>query len=155
MFDDMFKSADLLQKGLSASWTRNAVIRHNIANVETPGFKANDLEFESLLAKALEDSGDGFRGRATHEWHIDKKGFIGANTHPNHRDIGTGIRNRIDDVEPQLVKRKDLSMRMDGNNVDIEGENVKLAQNSLYYNTLMEKMNSELRRLKLAISEGK
>jgi flagellar basal-body rod protein FlgB len=44
---------------------------------------------------------------------------------------------------------------MDGNNVDIESENVKMAQNSLYYNTLMEKLNSELRRLRTAISEGR
>ena len=155
MFDKMFKPTDMMQKGLSAAWTRNAVIRHNIANVETPGFKANDLEFESLLAKAILDDNKGFRGWSTHEWHVDRKGFIGANTHPGHRDIGTGIRDSIDSIEPELVKRKDLSMRMDENNVDIEGENVKLAQNSLYYNTLLEKMNSELRRLRMAISEGR
>ena len=58
-------------------------------------------------------------------------------------------------VEPRLVKQRDLSMRIDGNNVDIEAENVKLAQNSIYYNTLLEKMNSELRRLRLAITEGR
>jgi len=46
-------------------------------------------------------------------------------------------------------------MRMDENNVDIEAENVKLAQNSLYYNTLIEKMNSEIRRLRTAITEGR
>jgi flagellar basal-body rod protein FlgB len=46
-------------------------------------------------------------------------------------------------------------MRMDGNNVDIESENVKLAQNSIYFNTLVEKMNSEIRRLKSAIAEGR
>ena len=154
MFDNMFKSTDLLQKGLSAAWTRNAVIRHNIANVETPGFKASDIEFETLLVRALEDDGSGFKGAATHEWHINRHGFIGAKTHPKHLDIGSGI-GGIESVEPRLVKRENLSMRMDGNNVDIEDENVKLAQNSLYYNTLMEKMNSELRRLRLAITEGK
>ena len=140
---------------MSAAWTRNAVIRHNIANVETPGFKASDLEFETLLARALEDTGYGFRGAVTHEWHIDKKGFIGSKTHEKHLDLGSGVVAGIDNIEPRVVKRENLSMRMDGNNVDIEDENVKLAQNSLYYNTLLEKMNSELRRLRLAITEGK
>jgi len=154
MFDNMFKSTDLLQKGLSAAWTRNAVIRHNIANVETPGFKASDIEFETLLVRAIEDTGSGFRGASTHEWHIDRKGFVGAKTHPKHLDIGSGF-SGVESVEPRLVKRENLSMRMDGNNVDIEDENVKLAQNSLYYNTLLEKMNSELRRLRMAITEGK
>ena len=150
----MFKSTDLLQQGLSAAWTRNAVIRHNIANVETPGYKAYDLEFETLLARAIEDDCVRFGGATTHEWHIDNKGFTGAKTHPKHLDIGSGARE-LSDVEPRLVRQNGLSMRMDGNNVDIESENVKLAQNSLYYNTLLEKMNSELRRLRLAITEGR
>ena len=135
MWDKIFKPMDLVQRGLSASWSRNAVIRNNIANVETPNFKASDLEFESLLANALKGSG-----------------FVGTKTHPRHIDIGV---TDVNSIRPRLVERKNLSMRMDGNNVDIEDENVKLAQNSLYYNTLLEKLNSEIRRLRMAITEGK
>ena len=135
MWDNLYKPVDLLQKGLSAAWTRNAVIRNNIANVETPGFKASDVEFERIMARAIESSG--FKAARTHERHID---FTSSD---------------ISSVHARVVKRRDTSMRMDENNVDIEAENVKLAQNSLYYNTLLEKMNSELRRLKLAISEGR
>ena len=135
MWDNMFKPIDLLQRGLSASWTRNAVIRNNIANVETPNFKSSDVEFETLMARAL-----------------DAGSFKGTKTHPKHIDIGAG---NLTGVNARIVKTEGLSMRMDGNNVDIESENVKLAQNSLYYNTLLEKMNSEIRRLRLAISEGK
>jgi len=135
MWNNMFKPIDLLQRGLSASWTRNAVIRNNIANVETPNFKASDVEFETLMERAATDTG-----------------FRGAMTHPGHRQIGAA---GLDSIQPLILKRQDLSMRMDGNNVDIESENVKLAQNSLYYNTLIEKMNSELRRLRAAISEGR
>ena len=136
MWDNIFKPIDFLQRGLSAAWTRNAVIRNNIANVETPRFKASDVEFETLMARAV--ASGGFKGTKTHRRHID----IGSEV-----DIAT--------VTPRIVERKNLSMRMDGNNVDIEDENVKLAQNSLYYNTLMEKMNSEIRRLRMAINEGR
>ena len=136
MWNNLFKPVDLLQKGLSAAWTRNAVIRNNIANVETPGFKASDVEFESLMARSIQDAG----------------GFVGARTHPGHREIGSGVKPP---VQPMIVQRDGTAMRYDENNVDIEAENVKLAQNSLYYNTLVEKMNSELRRLKAAISEGR
>ena len=138
MWNNVFRPIDVLQKGLSASWTRNAVIRNNIANVETPGFKASVLEFESLFAQALQGSG-----------------FTAKRTHPVHRDFGiVGVGN-IDNIRPMIHESKDLSMRMDGNNVDIESENVRMAQNSLYYNTLLEKMNSEIRRLRMAISEGR
>jgi len=139
MWEKMFKPVDMLQQGLSAAWTRNAVIRNNIANIETPGFKSSEVHFESLLARKLLDSGGG---------------FIGAKTHPGHRDIGSGVR-AMQPVHPRIVKTNDMSMRMDGNNVDIEAENVKLAQNSIYYNTLVEKLNGELRRLRMAISEGR
>ena len=135
MWDNLFKPMDMLQRGLSAAWTRNTVIRNNIANVETPGFKASDVEFETLLMRAL-----------------DEGTFKGTKTHPRHIDIGS---DKLSDLTPRIVERRDLSMRMDENNVDIEDENVKLAQNSLYYNTLIEKMNSEIRRLRMAITEGR
>jgi len=136
MWNNLFKPVDLLQNGLSAAWTRNAVIRNNIANVETPDFKASDVEFESLMARSIQGAG----------------GFVGTKTHPGHRDIGAVNQPP---AQAMIVRRDGMAMRFDGNNVDIEAENVKLAQNSLYYNTLVEKMNSELRRLKAAISEGR
>jgi len=135
MLNSLFKQVDILQQGLAASWTRNAVIRNNIANVETPGFKASDVEFEPFLQRSMENGG-----------------FKGTKTHPKHIDIGSG---NCASSETRIVQRNDLSMRMDGNNVDIESENVRLAQNSLYYNALLEKLSSEIRRLRVAIAEGK
>jgi len=135
LFNNLFRPMDLLHKGLSASWTRNTIIRNNIANVETPNFKASGVEFESVLRRALD-------GRA----------FRATMTHPEHRYFGAP---KIDNVRPIVFQRNNLSMRADGNNVDIEAENVRMAQNSIFYNTIMEKMNGEIRRLKMAISEGR
>ena len=135
MWEKLFNSADFLQQGLQASWLRDSVIRNNIANVETPGFKASNVEFESILAKSLENGG--FQGKQTRDKHIN----IGG--------------TNFSDVSPVIHQDKSLSMRMDGNNVDIEAENVKLAQNTIQYNTVMTKLNSELARLKMAISEGR
>ena len=135
MWNRLFKPMDVMQRGLSVAWTRNAVIRNNIANVETPNFKATYVEFESLLARSLEEGG-----------------FVGTRTHPMHREIG---KTNFMNVQPMLRQSRELSMRMDGNNVDIESENVRLAQNSLHYNTIMEKLNSEIRRLRMAIAEGR
>ena len=135
MWNNMFRSVDILQRGLEAAWTRNTVIRNNIANVETPGFKASDVEFESLMAQSLRGTG-----------------FTGTRTHVKHIPIGSA---RPESVTARIIPRSDTTMRMDGNNVDIEAENVKLAQNSIYYNTLLEKINSDLRRLRTAIQEGR
>jgi len=135
MWNNIFKPMDVLQKGMAASWMRNAVIRNNIANIETPNFKASEVEFETTFARAVQG-----------------KGFTGTRTHVNHREIGIG---NLNSISPRIYQQQGLSMRMDGNNVDIESENVRLAQNSLQYNALMEKLNSEIRRLRLAITEGR
>jgi len=138
MWDRIFKPMDVMQRGLSASWTRNAVIRNNLANIETPHFKASYVEFESLLRKSFEKDNT----------------LVGTVTHPKHIEIGSR-RGNFDEIQPLIRQSTDLSMRKDGNNVDIESENVRLAQNSIFYNTLMEKLNSEIRRLRMAISEGR
>jgi flagellar basal-body rod protein FlgB len=143
MWDKLFKPVDTLQKGLAAAWQRNTVIRHNIANAETPDFKASDVQFESLFADALQSA-------------EETGGFVGKKTNSRHIDIGRGADAvRPEDVTPRVVRNSDTTMRMDGNNVDIESENVKLAQNSMMYNTIVAKLNSELTRIKMAISEGK
>ncbi len=136
MWSDLFSSVDLLKNGLDASWQRNEVIRNNLANAQTPDFKASDVEFESLFASALE--GGSFSGKTTRDKHID-----------------IGSAGSLFDVESSVVQQSSTSMLMNGNNVDIEAENVALAQNSMLYNTLIEKVNGELARLRLAISEGR
>ena len=136
MWDNLFESVDLLQKGLQASWVRNSVIRNNIANVETPGFKSSEVVFESLIAQSL--AGSDFQGRKTRDKHID-----------------IGAAGDIHNVSPRITETYNTSMRMDENNVDIEAENANLAQNSIQYNTLLLKLNSELNRIKLAVTEGR
>jgi flagellar basal-body rod protein FlgB len=143
MWNKLWSSADTLQKGLEASWLRDSVIRNNIANAETPGFKGSDVKFESLLYAAVEDASarPSLKGRVTRERHIE----IGGD--PAALDF--------DAIEPSVVVNDATAVRMDGNNVDIESENVKLVQNSLYYSALLTKLNSELTRLKMAVNEGK
>jgi flagellar basal-body rod protein FlgB len=143
MWNKLWSSVDTLQKGLGAAWMRDSVIRGNIANAETPGYKGSDVQFESLITEAIENASETttLRGRVTHERHIP---------------IGDGSRSfDIDSIEPRVVVNDQTSVRMDGNNVDIESENVKLAQNSLYYSAILTKLNSELTRIKMAINEGK
>jgi len=139
MWDKLYGSIDLMKRGLDASWLRNEVIRHNIANVETPGFKSSDVVFEETFARILHgvDEGSSDNMKRTREKH----------NLPTRRDEGLDA--------PYIVENEHRSMRMDGNNVDIEDENAKLAKNSIQYNTILTKLNSELRRLSMAINEGR
>ncbi|MCR5715780.1 MAG: flagellar basal body protein, partial [Lachnospiraceae bacterium] len=44
---------NVLEKAADASWTRNELIAGNIANVDTPGYKRKDINFEATLEKAM------------------------------------------------------------------------------------------------------
>ncbi len=136
MIKNIFDSTKYLEKGLDASWMRNQVISHNIANAETPNFKSSRVEFEDVFAAALDDE-NSFDNKVTREKHIDFSN------------------QGADSIVPTVLENSDSSMRMDGNNVDLDYENVELAKNTLYYNTLVEKLNSEFSMLRMAITEGR
>lgn len=134
MFEKMFTNVNYLQKGLDASALRTQVIQNNIANAETPGFKASSVDFETMFYDALTKA-DGLQTKTTRDKHID---FSGAN---------------LDEVNPVIRERYNTTHRMDENNVDIDYENAKLAENQIYYNLLVEKINGDLGRLRMAIRE--
>lgn len=135
MLDKIFSSVNTLQNGLNASWLRNEVISDNIANVDTPGFKASHVRFEDLMAEAV-GLGEGSLEMAV--------------TDTNH--IPTSGGGRIDSVEPEIVRDDTTTTRMDGNNVNIDNEMVELAKNSINYYTTVSKVNSEFRKLNTAIN---
>lgn len=134
MLDNMFSSVNTLKKGLNASWLRNEVISNNIANVDTPGFKASRVQFEDLMAEAADSDGK-LKMAVTDEKHMK----------------GTGPET-FSQVEPEIFTDRTTSTRLDGNNVNIENEMVELAKNSIEYYTTVSKINSEFRKLNTAIN---
>ena len=136
MFDKISNNLRILEKSLDASLQRNEVIAQNIANVDTPGYKKRTVKFEEYLSSALK--GSSFKGFRTHSKHIP----IGG--------------DNIDSVDIKVEQDfKNLSMRLDGNNVDVEAEMAAMAKNSIQYNTLVQSLNGGYRRLKSVISEGR
>lgn len=133
MFDKMFNHINLIGKSLDASWTRQEVISHNIANAETPNYKSQHVEFETMFRQALEDN----------------NGFETKTTRPGHMKAVTADPLA---VQPEVVSETYHTMRMDGNNVDIDQEMTELAQNTILYNELVNKANMEFTRLRIAIT---
>ncbi len=135
MINDMFKSTHLLQQALDASWLRNKAISNNIANVDTPGYKRLKVEFEQFLSEA-----------------VGRKALTGAVTNERHIPVGAGSAGR---VKVRVMEDHSTSMRLDGNNVDIESETTQLAKNNIMYNALIEKISGEFTKLRAVIKEGR
>ena len=129
---NLFSHSDILNKALDASWLRNQVISNNISNIDTPNFKSSRVEFESELKKAL-----------------DSKNINMKKTRDKH--LGAAAPT----FQPQVLKNNNTTVRMDGNNVDIEGEELNMVKNAIYYNTLVQKISKEYGRIRVAINGGK
>lgn len=121
-------------QALKASTLRHKVISNNIANVNTPGFKKSEVEFESLLAAQLnEEPGSKLQMVRTHDSHL-----------PQNRKNAA--------LTPQINLIEDTSMRVDRNNVDVDEEMAKLAKNNIYYNTAARRLGDYYTGLRSVIS---
>ena len=118
-----FDYINVLNRAADAAWQRNEAISNNIANVDTPGYKRQDVAFESVLQKAL--------GNDRYESMDEKVSNINLSR----------LRGRA------YVDYANYSYRLDGNNVDIENENVMLAENQLKYQGLISSINQEFTNL--------
>ena len=124
---NVFDYVNVLGKAADASWKRNEVIANNMANVDTPGYKRQDIDFESQLRRAL--------GNSRYEAVDSKVSHL----------TGTELEPRV------YTDSANFSYRLDGNNVDIDTEGVELASNQIKYNGLVSSINQEFTNLKLVM----
>ncbi|MCP4752272.1 MAG: flagellar basal body rod protein FlgB [Proteobacteria bacterium] len=130
------KNLDLLEKNMALRSRRNSMIASNIANRETPGYRAQDLVFEKELLQAF---------------HSDRPGPL-QTSDPRHFD---GVkREPIEQVEGQQINSFNPDPRMDGNTVNLDKEMAKLAENQLMYQAATRALNWKFHLLKSAITEG-
>ncbi len=120
---DAYNYINILDKAADAAWTRNDVIANNIANVDTPNYKRQDVKFEDILEREL-------RGAKY-----------------------TSLDNKVADVSLNQLNGEvytdspGYSYRVDDNNVDIDTENVELAANQIKYNMLTDSIDNEFKLL--------
>lgn len=128
---------DSLQRCMDLCSKRHVLIANNIANVNTPGYKRLDLEFEKLMKQEVQrQCGEApptqlWRTHPGHQAPAKERGFVAVQV-----DAGTVHRN-------------------DGNNVDIDFEMALLASNQLTYEAAARLLTGELGLLWKAVSEGR
>ena len=121
MSSGMFGFVNVLKAAADASWTREEVLTNNIANVDTPNYKRQDVDFTTYLRSALSRTNGG------------SSSLTNRVNNLNYNDVA--IRTYTDNST--------LSYRLDGNNVDLSTENVELASEQINYNALIDSMNNE------------
>lgn len=119
----------IMQKALTGAWLRHEVLANNIANSDTPGYKAARVSFEDYLYDALRP-----RIRL-------------AVTNPMH------VRERYPDTI--AVTLDTTSFTPDGNSVDIDREMAEVSANAYYYTAVSRQLTAEFSLLRRAITEGR
>jgi flagellar basal-body rod protein FlgB len=129
------KTTDALNSSADLRLLRNSVVSANIANAETPGYKAQKVDFEEALSAA-----------------IDREGNIKANVdHPDHFAVGGGSISRL---QADVYDNPDVNTTNDKNTVDLEKEMSSLAENTILYKAAIQMINKKLASLRYAVTEG-
>ncbi len=121
-----------LENALNYSATKQKAISQNIANVDTPNYKAKEVSFKATFNEALSGS---LTAKKTSQKHMEFKNntpFISTAIHKN-----------------------SVTYNESGNSVDIDKEMTDLATNQIYYNALTERISGKFSSLQNVIRGGR
>ncbi|MCI8664768.1 MAG: flagellar basal body rod protein FlgB [Hungatella sp.] len=116
----------LTEKVLDYLWQRQTVSLNNVANVDTPGFKSQYITFEEELNKRITDA------------------------NKTKRSPRQAVRNAIHSTRSTLNTTRNESSRLDGNNVDMDQEQIEIVRSAYEYQYVLSSFNSDITRLKNA-----
>lgn len=120
-----------LERGLNYSATKGKAISQNIANIDTPNYKAKNVSFKEVFANVKANSLQAYK---TEERHIN---FKSNTTHSS------------------VFNYSNLRYRQDGNGVDMDKEQADLAANQIYYNAVVDRINGKFNSLQNVIKGGR
>ncbi|MFH1077537.1 MAG: flagellar basal body rod protein FlgB [Pseudomonadota bacterium] len=125
------KTFQALERAISITQKRHALITSNISNIDTPGYKAKEVDFKAALEKAL-----------TSEHGVDL-----VQTNPRHIALETGGAAGVETIE-------ETSGWNGYNWINIDKEMTRLTENNLIYRTSVEVLLRKIAILKEVIKEG-
>jgi flagellar basal-body rod protein FlgB len=123
----------MMRRSLVFNSTRHLLISNNIAQMDTPGYKANDVDFKSQLREVV-GSGSQLNLKTTHKNHY-----------------GPGMK-AIENISP-VPQEENLQAKSNGNNVNIDYEMAKLAENQIDFNAVTQMMMKRGSTVKAAVTE--
>jgi len=125
----------VLAKSLNLRSIQHKALASNIANMDTPNYKAVELDVAEKMNKT--------RGLVP--------GIPLVRTHADHIQFRS---HRADNVKPTAVTAPAYSLRADGNTVDIDRTMGKLAENTLLYDAAAQLISQKFKGLKNVIKGG-
>ncbi|AYA63639.1 MULTISPECIES: flagellar basal body rod protein FlgB [unclassified Alteromonas] len=121
------------KKALDIREQKMEVIAGNLANANTPGYKARDIDFKQAMESARSEQRQGSLQR----------------THENH--IGGGLNINSFDIDYRIPNQPDTG---DGNTVEVQAERNAFLDNGMRYQATLQFLEGKLKGMKKALSGG-
>jgi flagellar basal-body rod protein FlgB len=128
-------------KALEVHTKRGELIARNLANADTPGYQARDLDFRAALAAA--DKGGAAQSA---------RGVSLQTTQARHIGPANDSNGAVADTDPALRYRTPLAPSLDGNTVDAQIEQASFAENAVRYQATLTFLSSKFRGLMTALT---
>lgn len=135
MINKLDKELNFHHQALSLRTARQELLSSNVANADTPNFKAKDIDFASVLREKLSLTAN-----------TNNVGL--TTTSPMH--IGVNTNGALND---SLLYRVPLQPSADGNTVDMDMERTRFADNSIKYDASITFLNTQFRMLMSSMQE--
>jgi flagellar basal-body rod protein FlgB len=127
MFDNIF---GIHESALLLHGQRLGVLANNIANADTPGYKARDIDFSEALAGADRQTG-----------------LALSVTEPGHIAVGSG------EIAPDALKyRNPYQASLDGNTVEMPVEQAAFSENNVRYQASLTFINNQISEMNFVLS---
>ncbi|EOD6329480.1 flagellar basal body rod protein FlgB [Providencia stuartii] len=137
MIDKLNATFAFQQQALSIREARQTILAANIANADTPGYQARDIDFSRQLQQAMKNGvvkGKGVALAVTSKGHIEGR--------------------NMKQPELDLKYRVPYQTSMDGNTVDMDIERSQFADNTLKYQADVTFINSRVKSMLAVLQQG-
>ncbi|KIY21542.1 MULTISPECIES: flagellar basal body rod protein FlgB [Mesobacillus] len=121
-----------LEHALDYSSAKQKVISQNIANVDTPNYKAKDVSFKAVFQDVMEQSFEANKSDSRHYDFFSRPSRL-----------------------PGIINKQNVNYNENGNSVDLDKEMADMATNQIYYNAVTERINGKFNTLQSVIRGGR
>ncbi len=160
MLDKLDSEFAFGRQALDVRAYRQELLSSNIANADTPGYQARDVNFGAALGRALKQDGQTGTSNATRLPLAQPAGVTSgmtmASTEAGHMSGNTQLTATGGPGEDygRAAYRIPSQPSLDGNTVDLDAERVQFADNTVHYETGMTVMTNQIKAMLAAIQSG-
>jgi flagellar basal-body rod protein FlgB len=146
MFAQLTSGLDIHTKALVLRAERQRIIASNIANADTPGYVARDLNFKEALTQMTQTRSSELSGSSVKML----SGATGTTSHPQHLQLSGSTTSQLAGAS-SLAYTVQSQPSADGNSVDMDRERANFVDNSVRYESTLRFINGQSKTILSAI----